>query len=107
MNSIHRTGLAIAGVVALLVLASAVLIQSYVAGGSAQAAASPSPEATDTATATDATALDPETVYINPVPTAAIITVVHTPKPTHRRPAAPPIHIVVPGPTGDDGGGDD
>jgi hypothetical protein len=111
MNSIHRTGLAIAGAVALLVMAGAVLVQSYMGGGVAQAAAdAATPAPADTAAETsNPTAGDPETVYINPVPTPAVITVINTPPPTHRprRTAPPVIHIVVPGPGGDDDGGGD
>ena len=105
MNSIHRLGLAVAGVVALLALAGAVLLQGLTNAGVAQANA-PEPSESDVPTA-DPASLDPVTIYINPVPTPAIVTVVHTPAPTHRRRATPtPITVVVPG-GGDDGGGDD
>lgn len=105
MNSIHRMGVAIAGLVAMAVIATAVFLQG---GGSrdalAQAAAADS--ATDAPTS-DPTSLDAQMIYINPVPTPEVVTVVHTPRPAKRAKATQPvIHIVVPGPAGDDGKGD-
>jgi cytoskeletal protein RodZ len=106
MNSIHRVGLGIAGLVAVLVMAVAVFVQGSIGGSTAQAQA-PDQNSSDSAAATDATALDPETIYINPVPTAPVITVIHTPRPARRKAAAPVIHVIVPSQTSDDGGSDD
>jgi len=104
MNSIHRVGVAVAGMVALLTLAGAVIVQGLMTGDVAQA--NTPEQATSDPTATDPASLAPVTVYINPVPTPEVITVIHTPKPTHRRAAATPKIVVVPG-GGDDGGGGD
>ena len=106
MNSIHRTGVAIAGLMAMAVMATAVFLQG---GGSrdtvAQAAAA---DPAAYAPTSDPTSLDTQTIYVNPVPTPKVVTVVHTPPPGKRAKATQQvIHIVVPGPTGDDGGGDD
>jgi hypothetical protein len=121
MNAIHRVGLTIAAVVALLVMAGAFVVQGYTNAQreAAQAsAAQPTDTAAPTATATPELSLEPQTVYVAPVPTPAIIHVVKpapavvAPKPAHVQPPAPQptppvIHVVVPGPSGgDDGPGD-
>ena len=101
MNSIHRLGITIAGMVALVTIAGAVIIQGLTTGGVAQANAPEQP--TSDPTAADTASLAPVTVYINPVPTPQVITVIHTPKPTRRPPRAKPKIVVVPG--GDENGG--
>jgi hypothetical protein len=104
MNSIHRLGMTIAAMVALLTIAGAVLIQGLTSGGVAQANAPEQP--TSDPTATDSPSLDPVVVYINPVPTPQVITVIHTPRPARRARATPKI-VVVPGTGGDGGEGGD
>jgi hypothetical protein len=103
MNSIHRLGITIAGMVALLTIAGAVIIQGLTTGAVAQANAPEQPPSDPTAA--DTASIAPVTVYINPVPTPAVITVIHTPKPTRRTPRATPKIVVVPG-GGDGEGGD-
>jgi hypothetical protein len=76
MNAIHRPGLAIAAVVALLAMTAAVLIQSYMTDGSAVAAATPAGR--DAGTATDS--LDPmastiKTIYVIPAETPPALVV--------------------------------
>jgi hypothetical protein len=120
MNAIHRVGLTIAAVVALLVVAGAFVVQGY-ANAQKEAAQASAAQPTDTQAAPTATpdlSLDPQTVYVAPVPTPAIIHVVKpapavvAPKPAPAKPPTPQptppvIHIVVPGPSGgDDGPGD-
>jgi hypothetical protein len=106
MNSIHRLGITIAGMVALVTIAGAVIIQGLTTGGVAQANAPEQP--TSDPTAEDTASLAPVTVYINPVPTPQVITVIHTPKPARRPPRATTKIVVVPSGGGDDGseGGD-
>jgi hypothetical protein len=114
MNSIHRIGLTIAGVAGALTMAGALAIQGYASDQAAAQATPAQQAAAETQGATgptaDPTALDPETVYVNPAPTPAVITVIQTAPPTRtRRQANPPvIHIIVPGygeGDGGDGGG--
>jgi hypothetical protein len=107
MNSIHRTGVAIAGLLAIAVMATAVFLQGGGSRDSVAQAAAADP-ATDAPTSSP-TSLDTQTIYINPVPTPEVVRVVHTPPPAKRAKATQPvIHIIVPGPTGDDDGeGDD
>ena len=113
MNSIHRVGLTIAGVVAILTVAGALLVEGYMSTRTAAAGPTASPVvATDSPTdqATPSASLEPETVYIQPVPTPAIITITKTAAPVVSKPKAPPpvIHVVVTAPpgSGDDGSGD-
>ena len=113
MNSIHRVGLTIAAAIAVLTMAGALLVESYVSTQTAavqttasQVAATDTP--TDAATATPS--LEPQTIYIQPVPTPAIVTITQTARPVVvSKPKAPPpvIHVVVSAPpgTGDDDGG--
>jgi hypothetical protein len=90
----------------MAVMATAVFLQG---GGSRDAlaqAAAADPAAY--APTSDPTSLDAQTIYVNPVPTPKVVTVVHTPRPAKRAKATQQIiHVVVPGPTGDDGQGDD
>jgi hypothetical protein len=115
MNSIHRVGLTIAAAIAILTVAGALLVEGYVSTHTAAAAptasqvvATDSP--TDAATATPS--LEPQTIYIQPVPTPAIVTITHAAPPAVvSKPKAPPpvIHVVVTAPpgSGDDGGSGD
>jgi hypothetical protein len=114
MNSIHRVGLTIAAAVTILTVAGALLVQAYVSTRTAAAGPTASPvEATEspTDTAAPTPSLDPETVYVQAVPTPAIITIRKTAKPVVQTvPKAPPpvVHVVVTAPPGegDDGPGD-
>ena len=103
MNSIHRIGLTIAGVAEALTIAGALAVQGF---ATSLVAAQGQPAAAAQATAdptTGPTALDPQTIYVNPAPTPRIVTVIHTPKPT-RRPVVPSVPNQG---WGDDGGGND
>jgi hypothetical protein len=108
MNSIHRIGLTIAGFAGALTMAGALAVQGYANDMSAaQATAAPQAAAQARSNPTaDPTALDPETIYINPAPAPSIITFTITPPPsrTRRAPKPPVIHIIVPSSGGDDGG---
>ena len=131
MNTIHRVGLTIAGVVALLVVGGAFVVQGYTGAkaDAARAAAAQAAAAQQTAspTATTDASLDPVTVYVEPMPTQPAVAVGNpapavavsrpdpTPAPptpaqaTDPQPTPPVIHIIVPSPSGheDDRGGDD
>ena len=117
MNSIHRVGATIAGAVAILTVAGALLVEGYVSTRTAAAAPTAS-QVVATVSPTDAVSatpsLEPQTIYVQPVPTPAIVTITHTAPPVVvSKPKAPPpvIHVVVTAPPGngdDDGGsGDD
>jgi hypothetical protein len=125
MNTIHRVGLTIAGVVALLVVGGAFVVQGYTSAQADAARAATSQQTASSTSTTDAS-LDPVTVYIEPTPTQPPVVVtkpapavaVSRPDPTQPPTPAPPtqpdptppvIHIIVPSPSGhgDDGGGDD
>ena len=116
MNSIHRVGATIAGAVAILTVAGALLVEGYVSTRTAAAQATASQVAATDAP-TDAAAptptLDPQIIYIQPVPTPAVVTITQAAPPVVvSKPKAPPpvIHVVVTAPPGtdDDGGsGDD
>ena len=116
MNSIHRVGATIAGAVAILMVAGALLVEGYVSTRTAAAQPTPTQIAatdapTDAATATPS--LEPQTIYIQPGPSPEVVTITQTAPPViQSKPLAPPpvIHVIVPAPpgTGDDGGpGDD
>jgi hypothetical protein len=126
MNTIHRVGLTIAGVVALLVVGGAFVAQGYAGAqaDAARAAASQATAAQQTASSTSTTdaSLDPVTVYVEPMPTQPAVAIANpapgvvasrpdpTPaQPTEPQPTPPVIHIIVPSPSGhgDDGGRDD
>ena len=103
MNSIHRIGLTVAGLAGALTIAGALAVQGF-ATSMAAAQGGQSAAFTQGADPTaDPTALDPQTVYVNPAATPQIITVIHTPKPTRR-----PVVTSAPnqGWSDDDGGGD-
>jgi hypothetical protein len=103
VSSIHRTGLTIAGLATAVVVGGVFVAQGYVAAQDAAARATSQASAAATASATPT--LGPETVYVNPVPSPAIIHVTQTAPPVRGNP--PVIHIVVPTRGGDDGGNDD
>ncbi len=132
MSTIHRVGLTIAGVVALLLMAGAFVVQGFTSAQAEaaqatdqQATASETPSVTPTAETT----LEPQIIYVEPLPTPAPVkrtnvapaVVVSQPQPAQATPPAPPqptepqatppvIHIVVTAPPGhgdDNGGGDD
>jgi hypothetical protein len=103
MNSIHRVGLTIASVATVATIAGAFVMQGYVAAQQAAAqtaAAAPAQSISQPAADTATTA--PQIVYITAQPPAA------TPAPivasAQQQPAI--IHVVVPGPVGDDNGSD-
>ena len=105
MNSIHRTGVAIAGLMAIAVMATAVFLQGGARDTVTQAAAA---DPAAYAPTSDPTSLDTQTIYVNPAETPKVVTVVHTPPPGKRaKPTQQVIHITVPAPGGDDGEGDD
>jgi hypothetical protein len=120
MNTIHRVGLAIAGVVALLVVGGAFVVQGY-AGAQAEAARATAAQQTASPTSTTDASLDPVTVYVEPMPTQPAVAIANpapgvavsrpdpTPvQPTDPQPTPPVIHIIVPSPSGhDDNGGKD
>jgi hypothetical protein len=135
MNMIHRLGLTISGVVALLVVVGVFVVQGYTnaqadaaQADAAQAAAqqtaaqaTPSPGASADPTGT----VEPLTIYVEPMPTpppvkranVAPLVVVPQPQPAQPQPATPQpatpqptppvIHIVVTAPPepGDNNGG--
>jgi hypothetical protein len=118
MNSIHRVGLVVAALVAILTIAGALIVQGYTSAQDA-ARASSTQAATQSSgqSATSTASLDPEIIYVAPAPTPAVITVTHTappagnvPPPVNAAATPPVIHVVVTAPPGTDdgsGGGDD
>jgi hypothetical protein len=112
-NSIHRIGLAIAGVIAILTVAGVFIVDGYNAARTSAALAAASRQAatyastrtatatatpTPTASATPTPTLEPEIVYVNPAPTPAVIRVVRQAPPVVpvAPPAAPPTTQSVP-----------
>jgi hypothetical protein len=116
MNAIHRIGLVIAGLATVVAVGGAFVIQGYVAAQQAVASAAPPAAAANVVTTPDPTAspsLDPQIVYVAPVPSPLTITVPgpakpgkNTPNNTPNVPAATPpvIHVIVPTPVGEDDG---
>jgi hypothetical protein len=109
MNSIHRVGVTVAGLATVVAIAGAFVVQGY-AGAQhtvAQATVQTTASATIDPTLDPTPSVAPQTIYVNPMPTPAVIHVVTKPKPAPPAKKPPVIHVVVPGPTGgDDGGGD-
>ncbi|HEX7498334.1 MAG TPA: hypothetical protein VF344_07725 [Candidatus Limnocylindrales bacterium] len=125
MNQIHRIGLGVAGVAAILTVAGAMVVDGYVTANhdvaqatASQAAPTDIPTVEPTASPTSS---DPLTIYVKPLPTQPVT---HVTKPATVRPVrpvtAPPvtlppepvvtpptIHVIVPTPGGDDNGGTD
>lgn len=92
MNSIHRIGLTIAGLVTGTAIAAAFVADGYISAhqtAAAVAAATAGQSATADATGT----LGPETVYVRPAPSPSVIQVTQTATPG----AQPVIHVIVPG----------
>jgi hypothetical protein len=122
MNSIHRIGLAIAGLATVLVVGGALVVDGYISAQKIASEATASPTQADptavplTDAPTPTPTIEPQIIYVESAPTPAIITVSKpaapaipaVPKAVPQ--ATPPvIHVIVPGPTGgdDNGGGDD
>ncbi|MGD0018420.1 MAG: hypothetical protein ABSD62_04120 [Candidatus Limnocylindrales bacterium] len=105
MNSIHRIGVTIAGFATVATVAGAFVVEGYTAAQKAAATAT-APTAAEDPTADPTMDLAPQTIYINPVPTPAVIQVVQTPPPGQKPPV---VHVIVPAPPGgdDDNGGSD
>ena len=124
MNQIHRIGLGVAGVAAVLTVAGALVMDGYVTAGKdlAQATASqqdPTAITTVEPAASPTPSIDPLTIYVRPAP---IPPVTHVTKPapvvtlrpvppgtvTPAPAVTPPvIHVIVPTPSGEGGGTDD
>jgi len=112
MNSIHRIGLTVAGIVTTLVVAGAFVVDGYTSAIAHNQPATDAPtQDPGTPSLTDTTG--PMIIYVRPTPTqtapdqaaqvlpAAQATNPPTPDPT----AAPP--VITQPPRGDDNGGDD
>jgi hypothetical protein len=103
MSAIHRVGATIAALVTVAAVGGAFVAQGY--GDAHRAAVAAAETQQPTLSATYNPTLDPQTVYVMPVPTAPVIHIIK------RAPAPPPatnppvIHIIVPGPAGGDDGG--
>lgn len=125
MNQIHRIGLGVAGVAAVITVAGALVVDGYVTANQDLARAIASQQdstATPTVepTASPTPSLDPVTIYVRPAPLppvtqgtkpAPVVTLMPVP-PLTVPPAPvvtpPVIHVIVPPPTGEgDGGTDD
>jgi hypothetical protein len=100
MNSVHRIGAGIAGLVSVATVAGAFFIQGYTTARQSVQASTQSAAVT----AAPSPTLGPEIVYVNPVPSQQVVNVTQT-----LPPAGPPpvVHVVVPSIGGDDGGADD
>jgi hypothetical protein len=120
MNQIHRLGLGVAGIAAVVTVGSALVVDGYVSANQvAQASATPTVEPTVEPTDSPTPSLGPLTIYVKPAPTPPAVRVVKpavvvAPKPVTPMPVtAPPepvvtpptIRVIVPSPTGE--GGDD
>jgi cytoskeletal protein RodZ len=105
MKSIHRIGLTIASLVAVVTVAGAFVVQGYVAAQQAAAQATTVNPAVQAAPAPTATQV-PEIVYISPPTPATPAPAVAAVQPPAVQPA-PVIHVIVPSSGGDDGGSDD
>lgn len=107
MNTIHRVGLTIAGIVAVMVMAGAFVVQGYASArreaATAAATQATTAQATPSPTATVDVTLEPQTVYVAPVPTPAVIKIVKKapPRPavTVPKPVATPTQTITPAPT--------
>ena len=118
MNSIHRIGVALAGLATVATVGGAVVAQGYLAAqdeaarnaaaANAMVNVDPTADPTTEATPDPTVSLDPETIYINPMPTPPVIKITAPPV---KKP--PVVHVVTPARTppplwqGDDGGSDD
>jgi hypothetical protein len=124
MNQIHRIGLGVAGVAAVITVAGALVVDGYVTANQDLARATASqqdPTATPTVepTPSPTPSVDPLTIYVRPapLPPATQVTIpgpVVTPRPVPPVTAPPAplvtppvIHVIVPTPSGEGGGTDD
>ncbi len=125
MNQIHRIGLGVAVVAAVLTVAGALVVDGYVTAGKDIAQVTTTQQAptsipTIEPTASPTPSIDPLTVYVKPAPNppvtrvtkpAPVVTLVPVPNVT--APPAPvvtppTIRVIVPSPTGEgDNGGTD
>ncbi len=99
MESIHRIGVAVAGLATVVVVAGAFVAQGYAAGQQAAAQA----QAQSGMIAGGASNLAPLTIYVSPAGTPSTIRVTQT-SPPAQQPQV--IHVIVPSAGGDDGGTD-
>jgi hypothetical protein len=119
MNQIHRIGLGVAGVAAVITVAGALVVDGYVTANQdlARVTASqqdPTAAATVEPTASPTPSIDPLTIYVRPAPIPPVTNVttpapVVAPPPVAPAPAVTPpvIQVVVPTPRGEGGGTDD
>ena len=119
MNQIHRLGLGVAGVAAIFTVAGALVVDGYATANQdvAQATANqqaPTDMRTIEPTASPTQNADPLTIYVKPAPTPPVTSVtkpapVVTPRPATPAPEITPpvIRVIVPTPSGEDGGTDD
>jgi Putative Flp pilus-assembly TadE/G-like len=125
MNSIHRIGLIVAGIVTALVVAGAFVVEGYTSAIATQNQSQNGADAATQAPATDtpgAASFEPTVIYVRPAPTAAstipqdasifVIPATSTLPPTPEVAPTPqppdPTQAPTPRPTfGDGGGGDD
>lgn len=108
MNSIHRIGLTISGLAGVMTIAGAIGLQNYSIGLTAAqaAAAQPAADTQGSNPTSSPTALDPETIYVNPAATPQVITITNTPPPTRGRHHRTTSGVPAPTYGGDDGGND-
>jgi hypothetical protein len=125
MNQIHRLGLGVAVVAAVLTVAGALVVDGYVTAGKDIAQATTTQQAptsvpTIEPTASPTPSVDPLTVYVKPAPNppvtrvaepAPVVPLVHVPNvtaPPTPDVTPPTIRVIVPSPTGEnDNGGTD
>ena len=119
MNQIHRIGLGVAGVAAVVTVAGALVVDGYVTANQdlARATASqqdPTAITTVEPAASPTPSVDPLTIYVRPAPIPPVTNVtkpvpVVTPRPVPPAPAVTPpaIQVIVPTPRGEAGGTDD
>jgi hypothetical protein len=107
MGSIHRIAVTIAGLLTAAAIAGVFVVQGYVSAQEASPAPTIQATTDATAEATASPTLDPQVIYINPVPTPKVINVTKPARPVKAKP--PVVHVIVPSPTEheDDGESDD
>ena len=105
MKSIHRIGLTIASLVAVVTVAGAFVVQGYVEAKQAAAQTAATQPAVQVSPAPTA-GQTPEIVYISPPTPATPAPDVAAVQPPAVQPA-PVIHVIVPSSGGDDEGSDD
>jgi hypothetical protein len=125
MSQIHRIGLGVAGVATVLTVAGALVVDGYATAGKDVARATATQQSpTPMPTIEPTPSLDPLTVYVKPAPLPPVTHVtkpapVVTPRPVPPvtappvtappapDPTPPVIRVIVPTPSGEDGGKDD